>query len=246
VSDDIGEQRWKSEAWVPIAKKALSERFYKNFADDAFMSALSLLPMDVRSLPATMKFTLSNRLVRLGVPAIEIAAFHAEVRAENVEVYSYWSQNATSYPTMYAAHMKMCAVNPSEASCERAFSALGLLHSDERVQLGVDTLRDQMFVRHNHAAKPRVAPTPLKCCLASEALYLLNIIEEEEHPDVDIAKDTPIMVDMVVDGSMRSCRCVVGVKKSKNRHECVRLRGNQRFVFEPMGEHKSCWSISYE
>ena len=67
------------------------------------------------------------------------------------EVPAFWRQAVLAGPELSRLALALLSLTPSEASVERAFSALKHVQGDLRTNLGEKTLKALMFLRQNHS-----------------------------------------------------------------------------------------------
>lgn len=75
------------------------------------------------------------------------------------DVWQHWFQREQSHPELYAVAMVVLSTPASQASVERAFSALALVLTDRRGDLGSTALEDTLLIKLNKEIFERIFPT---------------------------------------------------------------------------------------
>ncbi|XP_038106601.1 LOW QUALITY PROTEIN: uncharacterized protein LOC6049790 [Culex quinquefasciatus] len=75
------------------------------------------------------------------------------------DVWQHWVQREQSHPELYAVAMVVLSTPASQASVERAFSALALVLTDRRGDLGSTALEDTLLIKLNKEIFERIFPT---------------------------------------------------------------------------------------
>lgn len=90
----------------------------------------------------------------------DIKALDVEPRQNcRYDVWQHWVQRKQSHPELYAVATVVLATPASQASVERAFSALGLVLTDRRGDLGPTALEDTLLIKLNKEIFERIFPT---------------------------------------------------------------------------------------
>lgn len=65
-------------------------------------------------------------------------------------VLNYWKKNKNNLPELYKLASVMMAISPTQASVERVFSALALVITSHRTNLGDKIMENILLTRLNH------------------------------------------------------------------------------------------------
>lgn len=101
----------------------------------------------------------------------QLKALDAEERqGHNYDVMNHWIARKHTHPELYEVAMVVLATPSSQASVERAFSALALILTDSRTGLGEETLSNILTIKLNRELFQKVLP----------GLYDWKALESEE------------------------------------------------------------------
>lgn len=76
--------------------------------------------------------------------------FNGEELPLAASVLEYWNEKSNTKPELYKLASVMMAIPPTQTSVERAFSALALVLTSHRTNLGDECLENILLVRLNH------------------------------------------------------------------------------------------------
>lgn len=65
-------------------------------------------------------------------------------------VIEFWNKRKEQLPELYELAMALMAIPPTQSTVERSFSALGLILTSRRTNLGDEVLQDILLVRFNY------------------------------------------------------------------------------------------------
>lgn len=101
----------------------------------------------------------------------QLKALDVEERhSHNYDVWNHWIARKLTHPELYEVAMVVLATPSSQASVERAFSALALILTDTRTGLGEKTLSNILTIKLNRELFQKVLP----------GLYDWKALETEE------------------------------------------------------------------
>ena len=87
----------------------------------------------------------SNSTLQQQVKVVELE----QRQPTTYDVWQHWVNRRTTHPELYAVATMVMSVPPTQASVERAFSALALVLSPHRSTMGEDTLENILLVKLN-------------------------------------------------------------------------------------------------
>lgn len=76
--------------------------------------------------------------------------FDGEKLAFTASMLDYWESKRDSHPELYKLASVMMAIPPTQTAVERVFSALALVLTSHRTNLGDEILENILLVRLNH------------------------------------------------------------------------------------------------